>query len=247
MEQKKFTVKFAETKEELDATFALRYKDMILEYNSESQNDQKRDRNIFDDIAKQIIVINNETNEVIGCYRLIDNAFFNESISTFTCENEFDISKIKNSGHRICELSRAVIKNEYRTGAPLILLWKFIYDYAIKNSIRFLLGDASFLGIEPSKHIHSLSYLAHHHAIEDEFEVTSLAEQPQIELLKKEHINVDEVKNNLPPLIKAYLTFGSKFSKEYFIDHDFKSIDVFTLLDFENCNLKLLKKYLRVA
>lgn len=144
-------------------------------------------------------------------------------------------------------MSRAVIKKEYRTGVPLILIWKFIYDYVIKNSIRFLLGDASFFGIEPSKHIHSLSYLAHHHAIEDEFEVTSLAEQPQIELLKKEHINVGEVKNNLPPLIKAYLTFGSKFSKEYFIDHDFKSIDVFTLLDFENCNLKLLKKYLRVA
>ena len=246
MEQEKFTVKFAETKEELEATFALRYNDMILEYNSESKNEQNLDKNVFDDIARQIIIINNETKEVVGCYRLIDNAFFKNKLNSFTCEDEFNISKIKSLGHRTCELSRAVIKKEYRTGLPLLLIWRFIYKYVMNNSIRFLLGDASFFGINPQEHINCLSYLAHHHAINDEFEVTSLNDKPQIKLLNKEDVNLDNAKSNLPPLIKAYITFGSKFSKEYFIDRDFKSIDVFTLLDFENCNLKILKKYLKV-
>ena len=36
MEKQKFTVKFAETEEEKRATYALRYKDMLLEYRKDA-------------------------------------------------------------------------------------------------------------------------------------------------------------------------------------------------------------------
>ena len=125
MEQEKFIVKFAETVEENNAAFRLRYNDMLLEYRPDTVRENGMDVTPYVEFAKQAICIDNETGEVVGCYRLIST----DSLpigNPFVSEEEFDISSLKASGERIIELSRAVVKKEYRNSMVLMLLLRFI-------------------------------------------------------------------------------------------------------------------------
>lgn len=245
MKKERFIIKFAETEKELYATYRLRYKDMILEYDENSSNDQELDVSEVDKYAKQIIIIDSETDDVIGCYRMIDSNDFNEDFNAFVCESEYNIDKLKSLNERICELGRAVVKKEYRNGAPLLLLWEFIYRYIRENNIRFLIGDASFFGVDEKKYHQELSYIANNHAIDEQYEIHSLCAQ-KLDFIPNEEMNLAEVKNNLPPLIKAYLSFGAKISKEYFVDLEFKSVDVFILFDYQNHNERFMKRMFKL-
>ena len=51
-----------------------------------------------------------------------------------------------------------------------------------------------------------------------------------------EQLDQMQIKRNLPPLIRAYLSFGAKVSKETFTDVVFGSVDVFILMDTKNYN-----------
>lgn len=245
MTKERFIVKVAETEEELKATYHLRYMDMVLEYDKNYHNDEEMDITEADKYAKQVIIVDTETNDVIGCYRIIDSKYFTKDFSRFVCEDEYNIDYLKRQNVRICELSRAVIKKEFRTGAALLLIWNFIYRYMREQQIRYLIGDASFFGTDPHIYQEELSYLANNFGINDDYNIKSY-DKNQVKILPNEEIDVDKVKNNLPALVKAYISFGAKISKESFVDQEFKSVDVFILFDFQNHNERFMKKLLRI-
>lgn len=243
MEREKFTVKFAETVAENNAAFALRYRDMLLEYRPDAIRENDMDITPYDAFAKQVICVDNDTGEVVGCYRIISTDSL-PSGGRFVCEEEFDISALKARGERIVELSRAVVKKEYRNSVVLMLVLRFVVRYIREQGFRFVIGEASFLGTDKNAWKKELSYLAHYHAGEG-YGVTSL-EKEQIELLSKEELDPAELKRGLPPLIRAYLGFGAKVSVDSSTDRDFGSVDVFILLDLEDYNVAYTNRLLRL-
>ena len=243
MEQEKFVVKFAETVEENNAAFRLRYNDMLLEYRPDVVRENGMDITPYDEFAKQAICIDNTTGEVVGCYRLTSTDSLPKG-NQFVCEEEFDISALKTSGKRIIELSRAVVKKEYRNSMVLMQLLRFIVSYIREQGFRFVIGEASFLGVDKQSWEKELSYLAHYHAIE-KYEITSLG-KAQIELLPKETLDAANIKRGLPPLIRAYLGFGAKVSVTSCTDFDFGSVDIFILLDLEDYNETYTNRLLRL-
>ena len=48
----------------------------------------------------------------------------------------------------------------------------------------------------------------------------------------------------MPPLIKGYIKIGATFGEDAFIDKEFNSIDVFVLLDLEEVNPLILKRFI---
>ncbi len=243
MQSEKFTVKFAETEQEKNAAYALRYRDMLKEYNPELP-EEGLDITEADGYARQIICVDNETGEVVGCYRIITSNTIPEG-AKFVCEDEFDISALRATGEGMAELSRAVVKKEYRNSIVLMLLLRFIAKYLRgEASIRFIIGEASFFGTDKREFAKELSYLAHYHAGK-EFPIASL-DKEQIELLPKEDLDVASLKRSLPPLIRAYLGFGATVSAESFTDWEFCSVDVFILVDFEHYNVAYVDRILRL-
>ncbi len=243
MQSEKFTVKFAETEKENNAAFALRYRDMLLEYRPELAK-EGLDITPYDAYARQIICIDNEKDEVVGCYRIItsDNLPENEK---FVCEEEFDISALKKTGEKIAELSRAVVKKEYRNSIVLMLLLRFIAQYLRgENDVRFVIGEASFFGTDKREYAKELSYLANYHA-NKEYDIPSL-EEKQIDIMPKEELDAANIKRSLPPLIRAYLGFGATVSTESFTDRNFGSVDVFILIDFQHYNVAYVDRILRL-
>ncbi len=244
MQSEKFTVKFAETENEKQAVYALRYRDMLAEYRPELAKEGGLDITPYDEFARQIICVDNETGEVVGCYRIITSDGLPEGKS-FVSEGEFDIARLKATGERIAELSRAVVKKEYRNSIVLMLLLRFIAQYIREEKFRFIIGEASFFGTDKNALKKELSYLAHYHGA-TAYDIRSL-EKEQVEFLPKEALNAAEIKRNLPPLIRAYLAFGATIPNESFTDWEFGSVDVFILIDFTNYNVSYVDRVLRLS
>ena len=87
-------------------------------------------RDEYDELADHLVAVNVKTNEIVGTYRLIHKDLLPAEWK-FPTEKEFDISTLKNEN--IMEISRAVVKKEYRTGSTVILLWRGLMNYAISR------------------------------------------------------------------------------------------------------------------
>ncbi len=237
----KFTVKFAETKQEKMQTYALRYNELILEYRSDKVNESGIDVNAYDEYGKLAICIDNETKQVVGCYRIITSDDLPLGAS-FVSEGEFDISSLKNSGEKIAELSRSVVKKEYRGSMVLMLLLRFIIKHIMENDYRYIIGEASFYGVDKKAIQEQISYIAYNH-YDPNYHIECL-DKEQIELLPKEQLDFAEIRRSLPPLIRAYISFGAFLSKDVFSDYDFGSTDTFVILDCKNYNERYVKRFL---
>lgn len=243
MENERFTVKFTETEQENLLAYSLRFTDMLKEYRPETIRENDLDITPYDSYAKQIICIDNQTGGVVGCYRIItsDNLPNGEK---FACEEEFDITSLKNSGEKIAELSRAVVKKEYRNTLVLMMLLRFIIKHVKEENYRFVVGEASFFGTDKSKYVKEFSYLSANYSCKD-YGIKSL-EKEQVELLSVDQFDQIEVKRSLPPLIRAYTTIGAKISDDSFTDREFGSVDVFVLMDTQHTNDAYIKKFFKL-
>lgn len=242
--EERFTVKFAE-KDELEKVLRFRYESIVMEYSTDNVKADGLDTSEYDEYARQAIAVDNETGEIVGCYRMILSDEIPKGRG-FVCEEEFDIEKLKASGEKICEFSRAGVKKEYRGGVIILLLWRFILSYVLEHGYRYVVGDASFFGTDREKYLEELSYMANEVAIADEYEIHSKDGLPMLKFLQKGSYDEQEVKHRLPPLIRAYINMGARISKETYTDVPFKSVDVFVLTDAENCNMSYVKRLLRM-
>lgn len=244
MDKERFTVRFAETEEEKRKVYALRYTDMLKEYRADIHSESGLDITEYDEYAKQVVCIDNQTGEIAGSYRIIGGDDLPKG-KPFVCEEEFEIDALKAQGVKIAELSRAVVKKEYRNTAVLMLLLRFIANYVRKEKYRYLIGEASFPGVDKGQYLEEISYLSAFYRINESCEIKA-RETEQLTLLAKEELAVAEVKRKIPTLIRAYTGFGAKVSKETFTDREFGSVDIFILLDLENYNEQYLNKLLRI-
>ena len=243
MENERFTVKFAETEQENMLAYRLRFTDMLKEYRPDVVRENDLDITEYDKFAKQIICIDNQTGEVVGCYRVITSDNLPQG-AKYTCEEEFDISPLKNSGEKIAELSRAVVKKEYRNTLVLMMLLRFIIKYVREQNYRFIIGEASFFGTDKSKYVKEFSYLSANYSCKD-YGIKSL-EKEQVELLPADQFDQFEAKRNLPPLIRAYIGIGAKISDDSFTDRGFGSVDVFVLMDSKYTNDAYIKRLFKL-
>lgn len=239
MNSERFEVKLATTRQELDEVYKLRYEDLVLEYDQTAQN--VGDKSQYDEYAKHLIVKDLETGQICGYYRMItsDAAVGDKK---FVCEEEFNIDTLKAQGDKICEFSRAVIKKEFRGSAILLLLWKFILDYISENNYRYLIGDASFFGTDREVYKEEISYLINNYRCDDRLNIISRDTLPPMQLIDTSKLNGKQILRKLPPLIRGYVALGAKVAPQPFSDFKFKSVDVFILLDMQNCNTDYINR-----
>ena len=243
MEREKFTVKFAETKEEITETLKLRYREMLVDYRPELEIEDGIDFVPCDEYARLAICIDNDTGEIVGTYRVITSDMLPKG-AKFVTETEFNIDVLKNSGQKIAELSRAVVKTEYRNTIVLMLLLRFVVNYIIECGAKYVVGTASFHGVKKEEWVKELSYLAAYHS--ENYKGMYSLEEKQIKLLDKEDLNPSEIKSTMPALLRVYTAFGATISNDSFTDYDFGSVDVLVVLDTENCNLSYVQKLLKL-
>jgi putative hemolysin len=125
------------------------------------------------------------------------------------------------------------------------LLWKAIAEYVKLYDIKILMGCVSFSGIEPIKYSNELSYLRQNFCLPEHLSVESFDKNIYpVYKLKENNSNQLRIFAKLPPLLKGYLRIGGKVSHNFYVDHNFNTIDLCVVVNTSDVDEKYRKKYL---
>ncbi|WP_050930404.1 GNAT family N-acetyltransferase [Aestuariivita boseongensis] len=243
-----FTVKIADTADELRAAQALRYDVFVRELGGggvmvDHEAGLERDR--FDPFFDHMIATDNATGQVVGVYRLLRGECA-EAAGQFYSEDEYDLTPLRQSGRRLLELGRSCLHKDYRGGTAMYHLWTGLAEYVARHEIEVLFGVASFHGTDVTALAQPLSLLHHSHLAPPELRPIAKPDAAQdMNLLAPDQINRRSAMLEVPALIKAYLRLGGFVGQGAWIDHAFNTTDVCLVLDTARMNERQRKLYMR--
>ncbi len=239
-----FTVKIAESDEELRAAQALRYDVFVRELGSDGDmvdHETGLERDQFDPFFDHMTVTDNATGAMVGVYRLLrsDQA---AKMGQYYSDDEYDLSVLKASGRKVLELGRSCLHRDYRGGMAMYHLWNGLSAYVLQHEIELLFGTASFHGTDPTELAAPLSLLHHNHLAPPDLRVRSKSFQ-NMDLIAKDDLDRKAAMLQIPALIKAYLRLGGFIGEGAYVDHAFNTIDVCLILDVARMNDRQRKIY----
>jgi putative hemolysin len=237
-----YQLRFAESREDLEAAFRLRFLVFNLELNEglESAYETGHDTDEFDKICDHLIVEHRPSRQVVGTYRLQTGRVAGSNLGYYS-EREFDFSPYEPIRNSLVELGRASVHRDHRSFEVLTLLWRGIAMYAIEREARYLIGCSSLTSqcLQEGSDMYRcfLEFLAEPelrtvpHA---NFSFPILAPTPGTALARP------------PKLLRAYLSIGGKICGPPALDREFKTIDFLTLLDLEQISLTARARFLGI-
>jgi putative hemolysin len=232
--------------EELIEALRLRYQVFHREMIGKTKP-QGIDVDEFDFNCDHLAIIDKRSSRIIGTYRLNCSLFSNE----FYSHQEFNLRRILETPGVKLELGRACIQQDYRTGVVIALLWRGIAEYMAKTNSNILFGCASIKTESPRQ----AALLYRHFDLQERFQEEFLCPPTQtfsmpnldlwIQMMQRELTAEEqsEVQDLIPSLCRAYLKAGAVLGGEPAYDAEFKCIDFLTILERENLNKALWRKY----
>ena len=236
----RFTVRLAETEEDVAAAQRLRYVVFVEEMGATPRPEDKplrRERDAFDDHFDHLLLIDNEARPddpldgVAGVYRLLRGAVAKAGCG-FYGGAEYDLTKIVEYPRETVELGRSCVGKDYRGGAAMHLLWTGLGQYVADHNIEIMFGVASFHGNDPDELALPLSYLHWNHLAPEDLRVRTREEFfVPMDVVPADQIKRTEAMRQIPTLIKAYIRLGGFVGEGAYVDHSFNTVDVCLLMD----------------
>jgi putative hemolysin len=245
-----YIIKTASNVEELVQALKLRYlifRKEFLDQENSRMSLKRIDIDHFDFLADHLIIIEKNSGQVVGTYRLISSLFSQQ----FYSEREFNLRRLLERPGNKLELGRACIHKEYRNGSIISLLWRGIMQYILKTNTNLLFGCACIKTASPRQAALLYKFFMLKEKYKEEFfcPPTVAYSLPQLDLwinFLKRDLSPDELteaEQLIPPLCQAYLSAGAFLGGEPAYDSEFKCIDFLTILEVDNLNSNLWKRY----
>ncbi|WP_069298955.1 GNAT family N-acetyltransferase [Neptunicoccus sediminis] len=240
-----FTLKLAESEQELAAAQRLRYRVFVQEMGARPAFDGEaanRESDAFDPYFDHLLLMDTRIpdtdNNVVGAYRMMRSETAAKAQGFYGAQ-EYDLGPIIRSGRSAVELGRSCIDPAYRNGIALHLLWQGVAEYVLRNRIELLFGVASFAGTDPTAYADGLSYLHHGHLAPPQLRVVA-RQSARVRMDMKQADAIDRVTavRQIPALIKSYIRLGGWVGEGAYVDRDFNTIDVCLVLDQQNIPAK---------
>lgn len=116
-EKDQYRIKFADTPEEMQAAFKLRYEVFNLEQGKglEAASRDGIDRDEFDDYCLHLVVEEKTQHKVVGTYRIHLGAVASKALG-FYSEQEFRITGLDKIAENTIEVGRSCVSPEHRDG-----------------------------------------------------------------------------------------------------------------------------------
>ena len=244
-------VRLALNESEIEAAQTLRYRVFYEEMGAIPSPEivaLGRDHDRFDMAADHLLVIDHDSEEkVVGTYRIMRRQVA-ELHGGFYTSQEFDISKLLAVPGEIMEVGRSCVDVQHRTRTAMQLLWKGLAAYVFHHQIELLFGCASFPGTDPGQHAMTLSYL--HHNCQAPDELCPRAHDRYyvgMDTVAPDKIDVREILNGLPPLIRGYLRLGGWVGDGAVVDRQFNTTDVCVVVRTASVSERYFKHYVRTV
>lgn len=233
------TVRLAANEADLIAAQRLRYRVFVDELGGDGamvDHAAGLERDEFDPVVDHLLLIDTrrdpaQGDHVVGVYRLLPGDAA-ARFGRFYCDDEYDLTPLRQSGRKLVELGRSCVDPDFRGGSGMFLLWNALADYVLDREIEILFGVASFHGTDIDALAPALSWLHHHHLAPPDLRPIARAPNAQpMDLIAPEAVDRRAAMTAMPALIKAYLRLGGVVGEGAWIDHDFNTTDVFLLMD----------------
>ncbi|OCX63182.1 ornithine-acyl-ACP acyltransferase [Thioclava sp. SK-1] len=202
----------------------------------------------FDEVYDHLVLVDPtrdpaRLDHVVAAYRLLPGDRAAE-FGRFYCDDEYDLTPLRQSGRKLLELGRSCVHPDHRGGAAMFLLWNALAEYVLEREIEVLFGVASFHGTDVAALKQPLSWLHHHHLAPPQLRVRARNFQP-MDLVATKDLDRKTALLGLPNLIKAYLRLGGFVGDGAFVDRDFNTTDVMLLMDTQSMSARHRAFYTR--
>lgn len=247
-EKDQFLIKLAESEDEIEKAFRLRYKVFNLEQGKglESANGNGIDRDEFDEYCMHLIVVEKKSGDVVGTYRIHFGEVARSAIGFYSAR-EYEIKGLEKIASESIEVGRSCVSPEYRTGSVVALLWRGINELLFRSRMGYLFGCVSLESTSPAEGWALYEYFKENNGISDLLssrptEKFFLARPDDAEI-KKVAMDKKHILGAIPPLFKGYLRLGAKICGEPAFDDEFGTIDFFIILNLKEVPERYYKHF----
>ncbi|WP_411104667.1 GNAT family N-acetyltransferase [Streptomyces sp. cmx-4-9] len=237
----RYAVRLARDEDEVRAAQRLRHQVFAGELGARLDSPEPGlDLDAFDAYCDHLLVVEEETEQVVGTYRLLPPERAAVAGRLYS-ENEFDLSALAPIRPDLVEVGRSCVHPDHRNGAVIALIWAGLARYMDRSGHNWLAGccsvplaDGGVLAAATRK-----AALARAHAPEAYRVTPHLPWNP-------EGIDFPD-RMELPPLLRGYLRLGAWVCGEPALDAAFGCADLYVLLSLRRTHPRYLKHFLSLA
>ena len=214
----------------------------------------QRDVDRFDEYCDHLLVRDDATGELVGCYRMLAPAGAIAAGGLYT-ETEFDLRAFDPLRPSLVEMGRAVVRDGHRNGGVVLLMWAGILAYLDHYDYDYVTGCVSVpIGSDsedsdaeaPGSQLRGVrDFILSRHAAPPGFTVHP--HRPVVVDGKP----IDEIpapsRPSVPALMRGYLRLGAQVCGEPAHDPDFGVGDFCVLLDKRRADTRYLKRLRSVS
>lgn len=239
----RYTLLLTTDPEDITAVQRLRYDVFSTEPGFGLRNDERIDADRFDEYCDHLIVREDRSGHIVGCYRMLPPPGAIAAGGLYSA-TEFDISALDSLRPSLVEMGRAVVRSDHRNGAVVLMMWTGILAYLDHSGYDYVTGCVSvpvYGPGEPGGQIRGVrDFVRTRHAADPEFTV-----HPYRPVLIDGR-GLDEieppVRPSIPPLLRGYLRLGARICGEPAHDPEFAVGDFPALLDKRRADIRYLTR-----
>jgi putative hemolysin len=206
-----------------------------------------RDADRFDEFCDHLLVRDDDTGELVGCYRMLPPSGAIAAGGLYTA-TEFDVRAFDSLRPSLVEMGRAVVRDGHRNGGVVLLMWAGILAYLDRCDYDYVTGCVSVPieteGEAPGTQIRGVR----------DFVLERHAAQYRVRPYRPVRIDgkrLDDIAPprppTIPPLMRGYLRLGARACGEPAHDPDFGVGDFCVLLGKSDANTRYLKRLRSVS
>jgi len=238
----------------IDAAQRLRYDVFTSTPGFAMVDGDQRDADRFDEFCDHLLVRDEDTDELVGCYRMLTPAGAIEAGGLYTA-TEFDVRAFDPIRPSLVEMGRAVVRDGHRNGAVVLLMWagilaymdRYDYDYVTGCVSVPISGESDGSDAEaPGTQLRGVrDFVLKRHAAPAQFRV-----HPRRPVIVDGRA-LDDIappsRPTIPALMRGYLRLGAQVCGEPAHDPDFGVGDFCILLDKRQADIRYLKRLRSVS
>lgn len=239
----RYTLLLTTDPDDISAVQRLRYDVFSTEPGFGLRNDDAVDADRFDEHCDHLIVREDRSGEIVGCYRMLPPPGAIAAGGLYSA-TEFDVSALDALRPSLVEMGRAVVRNDHRNGAVVLMMWTGILAYLDRSGYDYVSGCVSvpvFGAGAPGTQIRG---------VRDFVRTRHLAPAPlsvfpyrpvQLDGRTLDDIEAPD-RPAIPPLMRGYLRLGAQICGEPAHDPDFAVADFPALLDKRRADTRYLSR-----
>ncbi|WP_441960013.1 GNAT family N-acetyltransferase [Mycolicibacterium houstonense] len=209
-----------------------------------------RDADRFDEYCDHLLVREDRSGELVGCYRMLPPPGAIAAGGLYTA-TEFDVRGLDALRPSLVEMGRAVVRSDHRNGGVVLLMWAGILAYLDRSGYDYVTGCVSVPTAgnadgPPGTQIRGVrDFVRRRHAAPAEHTVYPY--RPVV----LDGRGLDDIdppsRTTVPPLMRGYLRLGAQVCGEPAHDPDFGVGDFPALLDKRHADVRYLKRLRSVS